>query len=402
MKYFHLKLLLALIIVISFGTVVHADEGETLPGKEISGKQLGLEKLPLPDKIQRFLYDSGLDFTYPDAVRGIYVTANSAAGDRMSELKELVGSTDLNAMVIDVKEDHGNIMLEPHNDKYKEMFEGRYKSVMDDPRAILEDLEERGIYPIARVVVFKDNVLAEERPDLSFKRNGEVWTNGKGEAFVNPFEKEVWEYNAEVGKMAAELGFKEIQFDYVRFPEGFASRDDTLDYGKGEYDVEGVNDVQERVNAVTDFVEYARKSLRNYDVEVSVDIFGYSALVPEEPNIGQNFSKISSNVDVISSMIYPSHWGPSFGLSKPDTQPYKLIDEYAQVENERLQTLEDPPTSRPWIQDFEAPWLYSGATKQYGKQEVEAQIRALNENGIEEFLLWNAGNSYTKGVDYTP
>ncbi|SDX45171.1 hypothetical protein SAMN04488081_0561 [Salimicrobium album] len=397
------NILFVIIVIGSLGGAVQAEEGEELPATEVSGKALVPEKYPFPDRIQRFMRESELSFTYPDAVRGIYVTANSAAGKKMPELTELVESTDLNAMVIDVKEDHGEIMLEPHNEKYKKIFEGKYDSVMDDPEAILKDLEKKGIYPIARVVVFKDNVLAEERPELSFTReNGEIWTNGKGEAFVNPFKKEVWEYNVEVAKMAADLGFQEVQFDYVRFPEGFASRDDVLQYGKGDYDSEGVSDVQQRVNAVTDFVEYARESLRNYNTDVSVDIFGYSAVVPEEPNIGQNFSKIASNVDVISSMIYPSHWGSFFGIENTDTEPYKLVEEYAKVENDRLKTLEEPPVSRPWIQDFEAPWLYSGPTKQYGVAEVEAQIEALNNNGIEEYLIWNAGNNYTEGVDYTP
>ncbi len=133
-----------------------------------------------------------------------------------------------------------------------------------------------------------------------------------------------------------------------------------------------------------------------------MDIFGYAATIEEAPGIGQNFSRISSNVDVISSMIYPSHWTPYFGIDFPDKEPYKLVNEYAKLENKVLGALESPPVSRPWIQDFEAPWLYSGPTFQYGKEEVEAQIKALNENGIEEFLIWNAGNSYTENVDYTP
>ena len=131
-------------------------------------------------------------------------------------------------------------------------------------------------------------------------------------------------------------------------------------------------------------------------------IFGYAATIPEAPGIGQNFSKISENVDVISSMIYPSHWTSYFGIDFPDKEPYRLVTEYAKVENELLGKLEDPPVSRPWIQDFEAPWLYSGPPTQYGKKEVEAQIKALNENGIDEYLIWNAGNVYTENVDYTP
>ncbi|WP_082234646.1 putative glycoside hydrolase [Halobacillus massiliensis] len=364
-----------------------------------TGKQIEKQSLELPHKMARFLYNAGLEFEYPEAVRGIYVTGPSAGGAKMKELTDLVESTDLNAMVIDIKEDHGNISFEPPEDSpYADIAE----PYIDDPRKMLETLEEKGIYPIARVVVFKDSLLAKEHPELSFTENGQVWKNGKGESFVNPFEKEVWEYNLEIAKMAAELGFQEIQFDYVRFPEGFDSRDDILDYGQGEYAKSEESNVKKRVQAVTDFVAYARSELSTYDVDVSVDIFGYAATIEEAPNIGQNFSKISSNVDVISSMIYPSHWGPYFGIDKPDSEPYKTIDEYAKVENGVLEQLENAPVSRPWLQDFEAPWLYSGPTFQYGKAEVEAQIKALHDNGIEEYLLWNAGNNYTEGVDYTP
>src|SRR5699024_7155236 len=132
-------------------------------------------------------------------------------------------------------------------------------------------------------------------------------------------------------------------------------------------------------------------------------IFGYAATIEETPGIGQNFSKISENVDVISSMIYPSHWTSYFDIEIPDMEPYKLVTEYAEVENEVLSNLEEPPLSRPWIQDFDAPWLYKSLGKptfHYGKEEVEAQIKALYENGINEFLLWNSGNVYTEGVDY--
>ena len=353
----------------------------------------------IPRKLARFTYDSGLTFEYPDAVRGIYVTGHSAGGSRFESLVDLVNNTELNAMVIDIKEDHGNITFKlPEDSPYAEI--GR--NYIKDPREMLERLEKEGIYPIARIVVFKDTVLAKKRPDLSFTQNGQVWTNGAGDAFVSPFKKEVWEYNVEVAKIAAELGFQEIQFDYVRFPEGFEHWGEVLNYDLGDYADLEIDDVQKRVKAVTDFVAYAREELEYYDVDVSVDIFGYSATIPEAPGIGQNFSKISSNVDVISSMIYPSHWTSYFGIEMPDREPYKLVTEYAKVENEVLGKLENPPVSRPWIQDFEAPWLYSGPTMQYGVREVEAQIRALNENGIEEFLIWNAGNSYTPGVDYTP
>ncbi|UOQ86514.1 putative glycoside hydrolase [Gracilibacillus salinarum] len=396
-------MILMLVVFASITPAVSAadeEEEPTLKATSHQKHQSKLAKHEVPEALARFSFVSDLNFEYPDAVRGIYVTGNSAGGSRFETLTKLIDNTELNSMVIDIKEDNGYVTYKPEEEL---PYEGVAKNYMKDPKEVLKALEDKGIYPVARIVVFKDTMLAEARPDLSFtESDGEVWSNGKGESFVSPFKKEVWEYNVEIAKRAAELGFKEIQFDYVRFPEGFEKRDDELQYDLGEYADVDLDNVKKRVKAVTDFVSYAKKELEYYNVDVSVDIFGYAATIEETPGIGQNFSKISDNVDVISSMIYPSHWTPYFGIDKPDTEPYKLVNEYAKVENKVLEALDNPPTSRPWIQDFEAPWLYSGSTFQYGVDEVEAQIKALNENGIDEFLLWNAVNSYTEGVDYTP
>ncbi|WP_233880515.1 putative glycoside hydrolase [Virgibacillus halodenitrificans] len=391
----YLTFVSAILVCLMIPIVISADEAEIANlHKE---RQTSIKPIDVDKKMKRFTYDSGYEFEYPDAVRGIYVTGNSAGGSRFEKLVDLIETTDLNSMVIDIKEDHGNLTFKPEEGS---PYEDIGKNYIDDPKKLMKTLEEKGIYPIARIVVFKDTVLAKKRPDLSFTKNGKVWTNGNGDAFVSPFQKEVWEYNVEIAKKAAEMGFQEIQFDYVRFPEGFEHRDEELSYSLGDYKDADMNNIKKRVEAVTDFVAYAREELSYYDVDVAVDIFGYAATLEETPGIGQNFSRISKNVDVISSMIYPSHWTSYFGIEKPDTEPYKLVSEYAKVENEVLGKLEDPPVSRPWLQDFEAPWLYSGPTKQYGKAEVEAQIKALYENDIHEFLLWNAGNSYTENVDY--
>lgn len=348
-----------------------------------------------------FRFDSGLTFTYPDAIRGVYVTGHSAGGARFNDLLNLMDTTELNAMVIDIKDDFGELTYMPAEDSPLKPLEIG-KSYIKNPREMLEILEEKQVYPIARVVVFKDSALAIAKPELSFVDDSGVWKNRRGEAFVNPFMKEVWDYNVEVAIEAAKMGFQEIQFDYVRFPEGFENRVDKVKYSMGEYENSDLDSVQSRVQAVTDFVAYAREKLKPYDVKISVDIFGYAATLPEAPGIGQNFGKISENVDVISSMIYPSHWTSYFGIAKPDLEPYRLVKEYAKVENATLAKLENPPISRPWIQDFTASYLGAGNYKKYGAAEVEAQIKALNESGIKEYLLWNAGNRYSPGVDYTP
>lgn len=387
------------LMLISFSTVLQAEEGEHLLARDYDKKEIHLAIPEQVKRLARFTYDSGLNFSYPEAVRGIYLTGHSAGGSRFNELLDLVNDTELNTMVIDIKDDHGNLTFIPDEDSpYYDIAQNYIK----DPSKMMEILEQHEIYPIARVVVFKDSLLAKNRPDLSFLENGEVWVNNRGEAFVNPYQKEVWEYNVNIAIMAAEMGFQDIQFDYVRYPEGFERREQDLEYSQGDYKDVDMDGVQKRVEAVTDFVAYAREQLKPYGVDVSVDIFGYAVTVEETPGIGQNFSRISENVDVISSMIYPSHWTPHFGIDFPDKEPYRLVDAYSKLENEVLDRLEERPISRPWIQDFSATWLYSGPAFTYGVDEVEAQIRALNENGIDEFLLWNAGNVYTKGVDYTP
>ena len=346
---------------------------------------------------KKFFYDSGVDIAYPeDGVKGIYLTANSAGStEKMDDMISYLNSNDLNAMVIDIKDDFGFVTTQFDTDD--EHLQSNTITTIEDIDALIGKLEENQIYPIARVVAFKDSELPKTQPEMSFRYpSGEVWTAGNGEAFINPFMKETWDYAINVGIEAAKVGFKEIQFDYVRFPEGFEVWGEDLLYDMGDYADADMDDVQKRVAAVSDFVAYAREQLMPYGVEVSVDIFGYAATVPEAPGIGQNFSNIASHVDVISSMIYPSHWGASyFGIDAPDLHPYEVVDEYMKVELPLLESLDHTPVTRPWLQDFTASYLGAGYYKEYGNAEVMAQVQALNDHGVTEFLLWNAGNVYS-------
>jgi len=330
----------------------------------------------------------------PDApvVKGIYVTAYSAGGERMASLLNLLDKTALNAMVIDVKDDLGNITYKTTNPTLQEL--GSPQPYIKDIGKLMDTLKEHDIYPIARVVVFKDSVLAKKHPEYSFiQKDGTLWQNGNKDKFVNPYRKEVWDYNLEVAKEAAKLGFKEIQFDYVRFPEGFEKKADGLKFAKTD---------KSRVDIVSGFVEYAKKELEPLGVRVSVDIFGYAASVPAAEGIGQDFTKISNAVHVISPMIYPSHYSTGWFKQKdPDRAPYETIKGAMDDTHKKLDPLgENKPIIRPWIQDFTAKWLGKGHYAQYGVAEVQAQIKALNDSGVQEYLLWNAGNRYTEGVDF--
>jgi hypothetical protein len=332
----------------------------------------------------------------PDAplVKGIYATAHSVDGSRMEKLLKLMDDTALNSMVIDVKDDWGNITWETGNAELDAM--GTTNKIITDMPKLMNTLNQHQVYPIARIVVFKDTVLAKKKPELSFiNPDGTVWGNGKNppDSFVNPYSKEVWDYNITVAKEAIKAGFKEIQFDYVRFPEGFEKRADILKYTKDE---------SSRIDAVAHFIKYAREQIEPLGARVSVDIFGYAASVPAAEGIGQDFVKISENVDVISPMIYPSHYSTGwFGAKVPDAAPFVTINGSMIDTNKKLLPIENKglkPIIRPWIQDFTASWI-PGHIK-YGKHEIEEQIRGLEVNGVHEYLLWNANNNYTADVDY--
>lgn len=325
-------------------------------------------------------------------IKGIYVTAHSAGGARMESLLKLVDDTELNSMVIDIKDDNGYITYPTTTPELLEV--GAAKKYIRDINELMITLKEHNIYPIARIVTFKDTVLARKQPELSFLHpDGTIWKNDRGESFVNPFRKEVWDYNIAVAKEAAKLGFKEIQFDYVRFPEGFENKADLLTFNKTE---------QSRVDTVAAFVKYAREQLEPLGVRVSVDIFGYAASVPTAEGIGQDFVKISKDVHVISPMVYPSHYSTGWFKQKyPDKSPYDTIKGAMVDTHKKLDSTKDiKPIIRPWIQDFTASWLGSGNFTKYGKTEVEAQIKALQDTGVKEYLLWNAGNKYTPDVTY--
>lgn len=358
--------------------------------------------ITLPNQLpKRLTFNSSITIPYPsDGVKGIYVTANSANSSYFNQLIDLLDKTALNSMVIDIKEDLGNITLDFQSQN--ELIKANTDVTITDKDAMMKSLEKHQIYPIARIVVFKDSNLAMKHPEMSFVNpNGSVWLDNNGHAFVNPFLKEVWDYNIEVAKEAARLGFKEIQFDYVRFAEGFELIEDRLTYNQGDYANLDMDLGQKRVKAITDFLAYAKEQLKFYNVEVSVDIFGYTATLEEATGIGQNFLKMSQHVDVVSSMIYPSHWGEAyFGIVSPDLHPYDLIAAYIQEENKLLATLEKAPTTRPWLQNFTASYLPDGTYQVYGPFQVSQQIKALKDNGVNEYLLWDAGNEYFENADY--
>jgi hypothetical protein len=320
--------------------------------------------------------------------RGIYLTGNTVdLENRYSQLLELIETTELNAMVIDVKNDHG-LMSYPSEIEIVEQVQANRKAPIKGIKEVIEDLKKRNIYPIARIVVFKDPNLPEHRPEWALqKKTGGVWRDKNGVAWVNPYEKKVWDYNIAIAKEAALLGFREIQFDYIRFPENAKRVDQVVNYGDN-----GVS----KDEIIEKFLEYAREQLKGYNVHIAADVFGVIATSwGDSDKIGQTWERMTSKLDYICPMIYPSHYGPGyFGFRVPDANPVGTIKAALTDSIKRNASIKNPGIIRPWLQGFTASWVPGNIS--YGAEEIRVQIDTALALGIDEYLIWNASNRYIK------
>jgi len=333
-------------------------------------------------------YPSSLRVDKPE-VKGIHVTS-WIAGDRryFPDMIKLINETELNTIVIDLKESDGRIAYDA--DVPLARSSGSIQKRIRNLDAVIEECKRHNIYKIARIVLFKDTYLAEKRPDLAImnKATKGIWRDYKGEAFTNPYSKEVWDYNLRLAEDAASRGFDEIQFDYVRFPSDGLLRDISYPDGHNE---------DKAVSLISSFVEEADRRLLPYNVKLSVDVFGLTTL-RDDVGIGQNFKQLIDRVDYISPMIYPSHyWKGSYGYNNPNNAPYDIIK--FSLRDAIRKSVDQSQTEavikekiRPWLQDFTLGY------PSYGAEEVRAQIRAANDLGIKEWLLWNPSVRYTKNA----
>lgn len=330
-------------------------------------------------------------------VKGIYVTGPKAGSAGMEDLIRLVEETELNAMVIDVKNDEGNVTFRLTNeeitqdipvlDRIAEMQAGvRY---IRDIQTLMQELKDHNIYTIARIVCFKDPILAAAQPELALmKPDGKPVMDANGLAWVNPYRQEVWEYLTELAEMAADLGFDEIQYDYVRFPVG--SDADAADYG---VDMEAYPKQQ----AIQDFLAYAGDRLHEKGCVVTADVFG--TIIGSETDVqtvGQDYTALGQTVDAISPMVYPSHYANGvFGLKVPDANPYETVSAAMQGSVEELQGIPEAQRAvvRPWLQAFTATWVPGHIS--YNGTQIREQIQAVYDAGYEEWILWNAANRYS-------
>ncbi len=338
---------------------------------------------PVMDTLRREGDEEAPRFVRPDAIRGLYVNAWAAGTKaRMDELLEVVRSTEVNALVIDIKDATGFLSHRTEVPTALEIGAHRERRIRDLP-ALLDRLEAEGIYPIARIVVVKDPVLAAARPHTAIQdTSGGVWIDSKGLVWQNLHARDVWEYNAAVGREVAEMGFPEIQWDYIRFPDASES-----DYARAVFP--GAGD-ERRVDAVRGFLEYARATLADLPVRSTADVFGITTSYRRDIGIGQLWEEFIDVVDAALPMVYPSHyWGESFGFASPNAHPYEVVRAALRDAQRRSATVDGAGVTVPWLQDFTL------GTPGYGAPEVRAQIQATYDAGVDEWILWNPGARYS-------
>jgi hypothetical protein len=323
----------------------------------------------------------------PEVLRGLYVNRWAALGQRVRELIAVARRTEINALVIDVKDDRGFVLYRSGVPLAREIgADANSSEVLAMPvarvRALLDTMRAHGIYPIARIVVAKDPLLASARPEWTIvrKRDGTPWTDRQGTRWLDPHNPEVWQYAADLAAEAVHLGFSEVQFDYVRFPdEGNLMAEAAFPLAAGRL----------RADVIREQLGMMRASLAKTGVPFTIDAFGLTTSDTTDMGIGQRWERFVDQADVVLPMTYPSHYARgSYGIAAPNSQPYAIIDKALKAAKRRTQGIDGAAKIIPWYQDFTL-----GAPR-YGPAEVRAQIQAGYDNGIMSWILWNPRSVY--------
>jgi hypothetical protein len=320
----------------------------------------------------------------PQVIKAAYLTFWGANSPLIrTRVLTLIDKTELNAVVIDIKGDRGWILYKSEV-PMAVAIGAQGPTAFKDMEAFLADLKGRGVYTIARIVTFKDNILANARRDLAIidTRTGKPWMDREKLAWVDPFREEVWSYNIALAKEAVRKGFDEVQFDYVRFPT-----DGKL--GAAKYSRPVNKDT--RLPTIAAFIARARKEIGPTGAFVAADVFGYTAFNENDTDIGQRIEEMAPHLDYLSPMVYPSGYHVGIpGYRNPVEHPYEVVHESVRLIRKRSGS--SVVRVRPWLQDFRD---YAFGRKVFGVSEVRAQIKAADDAGATGWMIWNPRNDYT-------
>lgn len=324
-----------------------------------------------------------------EAVKGLYISSWKI-GDQnvLNHFIDLANRTEINTYVIDVKEDDGYVSYPSQVAQVKKLKTCVKKY---DPIYTLNQFHKNNIRVIGRIVCFKDPVLPMKRPDLALKdKNGQIWRDNDGIAWLNPYNKASWRYLVNIAKEAVKMGFDEIQFDYVRFTT--SGNMSTVDYGKTK---------MAKYEAINGFLAFARQQMPH--TIISANVFGIICESPgDTEGIGQYLELIGKDVDYISPMFYPSHYAcgqivNNVEFPKPDFDPYGIVYNALTKTKTRVAPIKNYRANfRPYLQDFTANYLEPGNFQTYGHEQVRQQIKAVYDAGYQSWLFWNINNEYSE------
>jgi hypothetical protein len=349
------------------------------PDADLVVKAAGFETKRIP----RDEFGRGFTLT-PMSVQGVYASAETIADEsRFGELLDTIDETEINAIVVDLKDRSGHVHYESQVSLAQEA--GAVQPVFDAGK-VLGQIQERGIYAIARIVVFEDPVLAAAQPDLAIQDSmtGGIWESWQGRAWANPYRSDVWDYNIALIQEAAELGFDEIQLSYVQFPDnGPINR---ADYGQ-------VNLTNTRIQAVNDFLDLAYQTVSPTGAALSADIFAMALWEQTDSTTGQDLLAMAERLDYVSPLLFPAHFASgSLGVESPNDHPSWIVGRSLESGFDLLPS-QFEARLRPWLQDFSY-----GPSMPFDEEAVREQLDAAHSRGVGGWMLWNEGSSYHTGA----
>ena len=300
-----------------------------------------------------------------DQVKAVHISYAFYNSARYSALLAEIENSEINSIIFEIKDPFGRVLV----------FDQEARETL---ASVIDDLHRRGIYSIARMVLFQDPAFVALHPELGIQnyRTGAPWQDYKGIVWADPTSREVWEYNVRIAVLAAELGFDEINFDYIRFPTDGPLNETTYAH---------LDDFSTKEEVIASFLAFAQDELGG-EVVLSIDVFGMT-FINDQGSIGQVLTELAPFVDVIAPMPYPSHYPSGFlGYTEPADYPYEVIAYTLERGLVKLAGYE--VIIRPWLQDFDL-----GAV--YDENKIRAQIQATNDAALDTWSLWNASNRYT-------
>jgi hypothetical protein len=333
----------------------------------------GVPKTPTPPVASK------ITFTKPEYVRGIYVTAWSAGSKTgRARLLTMLDHTELNTMVIDVRDD-GDMYWKNSIPLAAECKANQ--NAITKPELVLGDIAKHHVWPIARIACFRDHWVPKKHPELAVQLvGGHVWSDRSKHTWLDPYNKKNWEYIAQTVDFALDQGFPAIQLDYVRFPSEGKSDTQRFPAQSSYPDKKAKHE-----DVIAAFAHFIRERVKARGAEFSADNFGIISSGKSDQGIGQELEKLAEPFDVMSPMVYPSHFAKGeYRIPDPNAAPYEIISHSLGDYKKRL-----PQKSiRPWLQDFD----------HYGVEQIHAEIKAAYQLGYREYLIWNAGNHFTEAA----